>query len=167
MSTARDHITRWYIMRMDGQEIRALRERYGLTQAQVANAAGLQQPALSAMENGRRGSAAALERVRTAILATVRPSAFLDEPVRAAIKATLSRYGAENIRVFGSVARGLDGPGSDLDLIAEFPSTFDLFDLMDAEAAVEEIVGVPVDIVSESPRTAYALKRAKAEAVPL
>jgi uncharacterized protein len=152
---------------MNGAEIRALRERHGLTQEQVAKVAGLQQPALSAMENGKRGSVAAFERVRAAILATVRPSAVLDEPLLSAVKAEMSRYGAEDIRVFGSVARGLDGPGSDLDLIARFPISFDLFDLMEVEAAVESIVGVPVDIVSDSPRAAYALKGAKAEAVPL
>lgn len=152
---------------MNGDEIRGLRERHGLTQQQVAYVSGLQQPALSAMENGKRGSAAAFERVRRAILATVQPSAVLDEPVRAAVRAVLSRHGATNVRVFGSVARGQDGPGSDLDLLAEFPTTFDLFDLMDVEAAVEAIVGVPVDVVSETPRTAYALKQARAEAVPL
>ena len=152
---------------MNGDEIRALRLRYGLTQAQVAHAAGLRQPALSAMENGRRGSVAAFERVRSAILATVRPSEVLDDRVRAAVRVTLGSYGATNIRVFGSVARGADGPGSDLDLIAEFPRTLDLFELMEAESAIEAMVGVPVDIVSDTPRTVFALKRAKAEAVPL
>lgn len=152
---------------MDGHELRSLRKRFGLTQAEVARISGLQQPALSAMENGRRGSDAAFERVRMAIVAATRPSTVLDDLTKDAIKVTLGTYGATNIRIFGSVARGQDDPGSDLDLIAEFPSGFDLFDLMEAETAVEAIVGIPVDIVSESPRTAYALKRAKAEAVPL
>lgn len=57
-------------------------------------------------------------------MATVQPSAVLDEPVRAAVRAVLRSYGATNVRVFGSVARGQDGPGSDLDLIAEFPPAF-------------------------------------------
>jgi predicted nucleotidyltransferase len=31
-----------------------------------------------------------------------------------------TRYGARNVRVFGSVARGEDGPESDVDLLVEF-----------------------------------------------
>ena len=37
---------------------------------------------------------------------------------RAEILAVAARYGARNVRVFGSVARGEAGPDSDVDLLA-------------------------------------------------
>ncbi len=36
---------------------------------------------------------------------------------REQILATAARYGARNVRVFGSVVRGKDGPESDVDLL--------------------------------------------------
>jgi predicted nucleotidyltransferase len=75
-------------------------------------------------------------------------------------------YGASDVRIFGSVARGTDRPGSDLDLLARFPPGFGLLRLMALETDLEETLGIPVDIVSdhgESP----TLQRARTEAVPL
>ena len=39
---------------------------------------------------------------------------------REQILAIAARYGARNVRVFGSVVRGEDGPESDVDLLVEF-----------------------------------------------
>jgi predicted nucleotidyltransferase len=105
-----------------------------------------------------------------AIILTVndglRPSDVLTDDKRAAMRRVFAAYGAEDVRIFGSVARGTDRPGSDLDLLARFPPGFSLFQLMALEADVEEVLGVPVDVVSdhgESP----TLQRARAEAVLL
>jgi predicted nucleotidyltransferase len=65
------------------------------------------------------------------------------------------------------VARKTDRPGSDLDVMARFPEGFDLFDLMNLEAELEELLGLRVDVVSDSDRTPYALIDAKREAVAL
>jgi predicted nucleotidyltransferase len=40
-----------------------------------------------------------------------------------------AKYGAHNLRVFGSVARGEAGPDSDLDLLVDFEPGRTLFDL--------------------------------------
>ncbi len=39
------------------------------------------------------------------------------------------RYGADNVRVFGSVARGNYGPGRDVDLLVDLEPGRNLFDL--------------------------------------
>ena len=44
-----------------------------------------------------------------------------------AIAAVGSRFGARRIRVFGSVARGEEGPDSDIDFLVDFPRGYDLF----------------------------------------
>jgi hypothetical protein len=61
--------------------------------------------------------------------------------------AAAAEYGVSNLRVFGSVARGQDGPDSDLDLLADVPAGLGLFGLGRARDALENIVGVPVDLI--------------------
>lgn len=153
---------------MDGQILRDHRVRYGLTQAEVARAAGMRQPDLSAIEHGRRDGAELHRRVQAAIRDLVRPSAILaDEELRRDLRECLLQHGARDARVFGSTARGEDRPGSDLDIMARFPPGFDLFDLMEVEAELEGLLGIRVDVVSDDDRTPYALAVAKADAVRL
>ena len=52
--------------------------------------------------------------------------------------------GVSNSRVFGSVARGEDGPDSDVDLLADFPPGLSLFGLGRLEADLETILGARV-----------------------
>lgn len=60
------------------------------------------------------------------------------------------RYGARRMRVFGSVARGEDGPDSDVDFLVDLPRGYDLFAqrLPLADALAEEL-GRPVDLIPE------------------
>ncbi|QQX89666.1 nucleotidyltransferase domain-containing protein (plasmid) [Cupriavidus necator] len=58
----------------------------------------------------------------------------------------LDAAGALNPRVFGSVARGEDTEGSDLDLWIDAPPGFTLFNLGRLIADFEALLGVPVDI---------------------
>ncbi len=50
--------------------------------------------------------------------------------------------------LFGSVARGDETPESDIDFLVEFEPGSSLFDLMDLQEALEQLLGVPVDVVS-------------------
>jgi predicted nucleotidyltransferase len=61
--------------------------------------------------------------------------------------ATAADFGVRNLRVFGSVARGEDGADSDLDLLADLPVDLGLLGLGRLRAALEDIIGAPVDIV--------------------
>jgi uncharacterized protein len=78
-------------------------------------------------------------------------------------------YGASNIRVFGSVARGQEGRGSDVDLLVDITTDkkgFAFFGLIeDLRRALEELLGCSVD-VSEAVQ-APARERVERDAVPL
>lgn len=48
----------------------------------------------------------------------------------------------------GSVASGTDAPGSDVDLLVRFAEGRDIVDLLTLEHELEEVLTVPVDVVS-------------------
>lgn len=66
---------------------------------------------------------------------------------RDAIVAAAERHGAGNVRVFGSVARGEDGPGSDVDLLVDPGDQMSLVDLARLEEELADLLGRPVDVV--------------------
>lgn len=78
------------------------------------------------------------------------------------------RFGARRIRVFGSVARGDETPGSDIDFLVDFPAGYDLFaqrlPLAD-ELAV--LFKRPVDVVPEHELSRHIRDRVLGEAVEL
>ena len=77
------------------------------------------------------------------------------------------RYGARNIRLFGSVARGDEGPDSDIDLLVELEPGRSLFDLGGMLYELQELLGVEVDVVTEKGLRARIRERVLSEAVPL
>lgn len=56
-------------------------------------------------------------------------------------------HGADNPRVFGSVARGDDRPDSDVDLLVDLAPDTGLFALGRLQADLERVLGAPVDVV--------------------
>ncbi|MGC8561381.1 MAG: nucleotidyltransferase family protein [Phycisphaerae bacterium] len=77
----------------------------------------------------------------------MRPSEALRNH-RDAVVQTAERIGAHNIRVFGSVLRGEDTDGSDLDLLVDVPRGTTLLDMVRLQNLLEEQLGVPVDVVT-------------------
>ncbi|MBU4173829.1 MAG: nucleotidyltransferase family protein [Actinobacteria bacterium] len=77
------------------------------------------------------------------------------------------RHGANNIRVFGSVARGDDGPGSDVDLLVDFEPGRSLLDQAALLLELEELLGREVDVLTEQGMHQRVRGRALEEAVPL
>lgn len=55
---------------------------------------------------------------------------------------------AERISLFGSTARGEDGPESDCDFIADFKPRSSLFHLVRIKLGLEDLLGCGVDVVS-------------------
>ena len=51
------------------------------------------------------------------------------------------------MRVFGSVARGEDGPSSDIDLLVDLAADADLFDIAGLNVELQRLLGHPVDVV--------------------
>ena len=68
---------------------------------------------------------------------------------RAEILKVAHQYGADNVRVFGSVVRGETGPGSDLDILVHFSDKTSLIDHIALMQDLEAMLGVKVDVVSE------------------
>ncbi len=74
------------------------------------------------------------------------------------------RYGAHNIRVFGSVARGEDQPESDLDLLVDMASGRSLLDLVGLGQDLEELLDRKVDVVTDASLHPALRDRIRAEA---
>lgn len=136
----------------------------GLTQRQLAGLSGVKQPLIAAIERGTRLPS---EAARSALDGSlrVRPSALLRER-RSEVLATIARAGAVDPQVFGSVARGVDEPESDVDLLVTFGPGADIVTLLTLEEELADLLTVPVDVVS-SGSSGPVLDRARAEAVPL
>ena len=60
-----------------------------------------------------------------------------------------ARYGARNVRLFGSTARGDSRPDSDVDLLVDLEPGRSLFDLGGLLSEVSELLGREVDVVTE------------------
>jgi predicted nucleotidyltransferase len=67
---------------------------------------------------------------------------------RDAIKAAAARHHGQRVRLYGSVARGQEHAGSDIDLLVDFTPGSSLFDLMHLNRELEELLGHSVDVVS-------------------
>lgn len=64
------------------------------------------------------------------------------------IRESAERFHVRNPRVFGSVLHGTDIDGSDLDLLVDPQPGTTLFDLGGLQVELEEMLGVPVDVVT-------------------
>lgn len=65
------------------------------------------------------------------------------------LPALRERYGIETIGIFGSVPRGEDTPGSDLDIISSFRPEMDTYEnLLDLGDFLEDLFQRSVDLVS-------------------
>jgi uncharacterized protein len=75
----------------------------------------------------------------------MRPSEALARH-RDQVLAIIARYPVSNPRVFGSVARGEDKEGSDLDLLIETTGPLSYFDIFKLEEELSSILECPVEI---------------------
>jgi len=69
--------------------------------------------------------------------------------------------------VFGSVLHGTDKDGSDLDLLVDPQPGTTLFDLGGLQVELEDMLGVPVDVVTPGDLPARIRAQVIAEARPL
>ena len=83
-----------------------------------------------------------------------------------AIREIVERHGASNPRVFGSVARGEEREGSDVDLLVD-NVRLSLFKLVHMEDDLAALLGVPVDVVVDDSVPPRARPRVLGEAVSL
>ncbi len=86
---------------------------------------------------------------------------------RAEILTLASHYGATNVRVFGSVARGEARPTSDIDLLIKLDATRSLLDYVALMQDLEDLLGHRIDLVIEPDLHPTIRERVLAEAMPL
>jgi uncharacterized protein len=86
---------------------------------------------------------------------------------RAQILAIADQYGAENVRVFGSVARGEETEKSDVDLLARIRRGTGIFKLVELQRVLGEMLGKDVQILSEKGLHPLLKDSILREAVPL
>jgi predicted nucleotidyltransferase len=72
----------------------------------------------------------------------------LVEARRDEINRIVREHRGRTIALFGSVARGDDTTTSDYDFLVEFEPGSSLFDLMDLQEALADLLAAPVDVVS-------------------
>lgn len=137
--------------------LREARLRASLTQTELAQLAGVSQSVISAYESGAREPALTTLRklvkatgnhlsVRVTSQTTTDPRDRLDDR-RDLLRDALSRLGARNVRVFGSVARGDNRADSDVDLLIDAPEGFGLLELAQMKNEAERILELPVDVI--------------------
>ena len=96
----------------------------------------------------------------------MRPSLVLDLK-RGAVREATSRFRVANPRVFGSVLRGTDRDGSDLDLLVDALPGATLFDLGGLQFELESLLGIHVDLLTPGDLPPKVRAKVLAEAQPL
>ena len=86
---------------------------------------------------------------------------------RDAVLRIAARLGARNVRVFGSVLRGEDTDASDVDLLVDVPRGTTLLDMVRLQEAIEEELGVSVDVLTTYDLPVKFRDRVVREARPL
>jgi hypothetical protein len=86
---------------------------------------------------------------------------------REAILEIARRYGAHDVRIFGSVARGDATEDSDLDIIVRFDPGRSLLDHGGLIMDLRELLGVKVDVIDEDGMRERFRRHALKEAIPL
>ncbi|VVM06469.1 nucleotidyltransferase family protein [Methylacidimicrobium tartarophylax] len=96
----------------------------------------------------------------------MRPSETLRGHRDSALRIAAS-LGARNVRVFGSVLHGEDNEGSDVDLLVDVPRGTTLLDMVRLQNAIEQELGVSVDVLTAGDLPAKFRDRVLREARPL
>jgi predicted nucleotidyltransferase len=86
---------------------------------------------------------------------------------RAEILTIAARYGAKNISLFGSLARGENSTSSDIDLLADFEEGRSLLDRLALERELQTLLGAKVDVASRCGLKRRIRPKVLADALPL
>jgi len=76
------------------------------------------------------------------------------------------KYGAKNLRLFGSVSRG-EKKTNDVDILVKMERSRSLLDIIALKQDLEDLLGCPVDVVTENSISPYLKDEIFKEAVNL
>jgi predicted nucleotidyltransferase/DNA-binding XRE family transcriptional regulator len=142
--------------------LRTARERAGLSQAALAARSGVSQSVISVYESGRRQPSLPMlsglvEAAGCDLEVQVRPRSPRDRlrgdigrrllRQRKRLLEAAARHGIRVLGVFGSVARGEEGPSSDVDLLVALPEGMGLVGLARVEKEFSDLLSARVDLV--------------------
>ena len=83
------------------------------------------------------------------------------------ILALAAARGANGVREFGSVAKGTDDEGSDVDLLVDMPAGTSLLHFVGLQLEIADALGLKVDLWSERELDPALKQRILAQASPL
>ena len=86
---------------------------------------------------------------------------------RAAVRAIVATHRASNVRVFGSVARGVDDERSDLDILIDPTPDKTLFDIGAIRHELRQLLGASVDVLTPNALPDKFRDAVLAEAAPV
>lgn len=155
-----------------------------MSQTDLARRAGVAQSVISTYESDRREPGMAMlakliEATGHQLTLNVEPLpgrrlGLPDTPLgrrlrrhRRAVTDLAERRGFHNVRVFGSVARGEDHEGSDIDLLVDVDEGVGLVTIAGLARELTDLLGVSVDVVPADSLKRTLRAAVLAEAVPL
>lgn len=127
-----------------------------MSQRALAKRSGVAQSTISTIESGRQQPSVVMLaklieatgfRIDARLVNAIRPSQLLADH-RHEVEAVFARYPIQRGWVFGSVARGTDGPGSDLDLLVEFEAGTPFAEQVGLDDELSGVLGCRVDVVA-------------------
>jgi predicted nucleotidyltransferase len=83
------------------------------------------------------------------------------------ILAIAQKYGASNIRVFGSCARGNNNPHSDIDFLMDIEKGHSLFHRIQLMQELEDLLGTKIDIAKPDSLHSRIRDQVLKESIPL
>ena len=86
---------------------------------------------------------------------------------RAEVLRLAAKYGATDVRVFGSVARGEAGESSDIDFLVRMSPGRSVFDIGGLLMDLQDLLGRRVDVVTERGLRPRMRERVLRDAVPV
>jgi uncharacterized protein len=96
----------------------------------------------------------------------MRPSQALAQH-RNRVQEIARMHHVSNVRLFGSVLRGEDGPGSDIDLLVEPTAQTSLMDIGAIRVKLKALLGCEVDVVTPNALPAQFREQVVRDAVAL
>jgi hypothetical protein len=155
--------------------VRSAREQAHMSARDLATASGVSPSTVTRIERGEiNPTMVMLERLLDASgnQLDVRMSPRVLRPTidglrahREAVNGIVASFGASNVRVFGSVARGDAGDGADVDLLIDVPAGTGLITIERITEAIEDVIPWRVDVMTSGAargRMAHVLDEAVA-----